>query len=226
MLSSGPEFVVVGEAQNGAEAIAQAVTLKPDVVVLDFGRKIADGIPTTLGVEMVARCNMGCCAASTIGRHRRTELDLEVAFQGVRPFLPRLPKLVLYGAGEFLAPMLTEGILLIGGQVREVVEDHLHHRNTGASSDRGDALLLGGLVVDVAVAAPSFGSDRTARQSSLPRFERSDEIHAHLPLDLGLRLLDHGPQRLQYLIHRQIAGGEGEGEGALHTRSRVSNWEY
>lgn len=44
MLSTQPDFAVVGEAGNGAEAVDQAARLKPDVVLMDLEMPGFDGI--------------------------------------------------------------------------------------------------------------------------------------------------------------------------------------
>jgi DNA-binding NarL/FixJ family response regulator len=46
-LARDPELEVVGEAADGAEAIAQARQLRPDVVVMDLLMPVLDGIATT-----------------------------------------------------------------------------------------------------------------------------------------------------------------------------------
>ena len=44
MLSTQPDFQVVGEAGTGAEAVAQAARLRPDVVLMDLEMPELDGI--------------------------------------------------------------------------------------------------------------------------------------------------------------------------------------
>jgi NarL family two-component system response regulator LiaR len=46
-LALDPDFEVVGEAANGAEAVAAARTLKPDVVLMDLLMPVMDGIEAT-----------------------------------------------------------------------------------------------------------------------------------------------------------------------------------
>lgn len=46
MLSFHPEFQVVGEAQNGLQAVEVALKSKPDVVLLDLFMPIQDGLTT------------------------------------------------------------------------------------------------------------------------------------------------------------------------------------
>jgi two-component system, NarL family, response regulator LiaR len=60
-LSADPKISVVGEAENGLEAISQVECLKPDVVVMDLLMPVMDGIAATReirakfeGVEVLA----------------------------------------------------------------------------------------------------------------------------------------------------------------------------
>ncbi|WP_405150870.1 response regulator transcription factor [Sphaerisporangium sp. NBC_01403] len=46
-LSTQPDIEVVGEAVNGAEAVAQAARLKPDVVLMDVRMPVMDGLEAT-----------------------------------------------------------------------------------------------------------------------------------------------------------------------------------
>jgi len=43
MISSDPSLVVVGDADNGRDAIRQATTLKPDVVLMDINMPVMNG---------------------------------------------------------------------------------------------------------------------------------------------------------------------------------------
>ncbi|NJO61141.1 MAG: response regulator transcription factor [Richelia sp. RM2_1_2] len=47
LLESQPDFEVVGDAQNGQQAIAQVEILKPDVVLMDVRMPIMDGVVAT-----------------------------------------------------------------------------------------------------------------------------------------------------------------------------------
>jgi DNA-binding NarL/FixJ family response regulator len=46
-LALEPDFVVVGEAANGAEALTLAATLHPDAIVMDVEMPVMDGITAT-----------------------------------------------------------------------------------------------------------------------------------------------------------------------------------
>lgn len=47
MLEAAPEITVVGEAASGEEAVAQAVRLRPDVVLMDLRMPNGDGVDAT-----------------------------------------------------------------------------------------------------------------------------------------------------------------------------------
>lgn len=44
LLHTAPEIEVVGEAENGELAVAEAIALQPDVVLLDLSMPVADGL--------------------------------------------------------------------------------------------------------------------------------------------------------------------------------------
>jgi two-component system, NarL family, response regulator LiaR len=50
-LSLDPEFEVVGEAENGREALAMARELQPDVVLMDLLMPVMDGISATQAIR-------------------------------------------------------------------------------------------------------------------------------------------------------------------------------
>jgi DNA-binding NarL/FixJ family response regulator len=50
-LSLDPEFEVVGEAENGREALAMARELQPDVVLMDLLMPVMDGISATEAIR-------------------------------------------------------------------------------------------------------------------------------------------------------------------------------
>lgn len=47
VIEDEPDFTVVGEAENGKQAIAQAQALQPDVIVMDLYMPVKDGLSAT-----------------------------------------------------------------------------------------------------------------------------------------------------------------------------------
>ena len=55
LLRTEPDFEVVGEAEDGNEAIKKAQELKPDIVVMDILMPGCNGIEATAGIRKVSR---------------------------------------------------------------------------------------------------------------------------------------------------------------------------
>lgn len=47
ILESEPDIEVVGRARNGEEAVAQALELQPDVILMDIAMPVVDGVDAT-----------------------------------------------------------------------------------------------------------------------------------------------------------------------------------
>ncbi len=54
ILQSAPDITVIGEAGTGADAVAQAITLTPDVVLMDLD------LPDMSGIEATQRIRAAC----------------------------------------------------------------------------------------------------------------------------------------------------------------------
>ena len=51
-LSSDFDLVVIGEAQNGSQAIEQAINLQPDMILMDLEMPILDGYRATQSIKL------------------------------------------------------------------------------------------------------------------------------------------------------------------------------
>ncbi|MFF9131407.1 response regulator [Streptomyces sp. NPDC014806] len=85
ILSPDPAFEVVGEAEDGAQAVALAQRLRPDVVVMDIRMPTLDGVGAT---EELARVLPGCrvLALSTFDMDEYVVAALRAGAYG---FLPK-----------------------------------------------------------------------------------------------------------------------------------------
>ncbi len=66
----------------------------------------ARGYPKTIQIEIMGRCNYGCCWSTQISKYRETRPDLDRVFENIKSFLPKVEKLNLFNLGE---PLLHEG---------------------------------------------------------------------------------------------------------------------
>jgi two-component system chemotaxis response regulator CheB len=67
LFSRSPDFTVIGEAHNGAEAIERAIALSPDLIIMDIHMPIIDGLDATKEImrEAPAPIVMVSASAST-----------------------------------------------------------------------------------------------------------------------------------------------------------------
>ncbi|MEU8516151.1 response regulator transcription factor [Kitasatospora sp. NPDC048722] len=85
ILSPDPALEVVGEAEDGEQAVAAALRLRPDVVVMDIRMPVLDGVGAT---ERLARVLPGCrvLALSTFDMDEYVVAALRAGAHG---FLPK-----------------------------------------------------------------------------------------------------------------------------------------
>ncbi|HEX6433290.1 MAG TPA: response regulator transcription factor [Gemmatimonadales bacterium] len=83
VLESESDFVVIGEAGSGSEAIALAAELRPDIVVLDIS------MPDQSGLEVAARLRSGSAAPRILilSMHNNAEYVLESVRAGAHGYL-------------------------------------------------------------------------------------------------------------------------------------------
>jgi DNA-binding NarL/FixJ family response regulator len=79
-------YDVVGEAQDGGEAIEEAVRLRPDLVLLDVNLPDIDGFQ--VANELTGR-GAGCPAVILISSRDSSDYGTLVASSGARGFIPK-----------------------------------------------------------------------------------------------------------------------------------------
>jgi DNA-binding NarL/FixJ family response regulator len=71
ILSSEPEIEVVGRARNGEEAVAQALELEPDVILMDIAMPVVDGVEAT---KRIRAQQQRACVLMLTGSNSRTDV--------------------------------------------------------------------------------------------------------------------------------------------------------
>src|SRR5262245_16138385 len=74
ILSSDPEMQVVGEAHNGAEAVALTHRLRPDVITMDLRMPGMDGFEATKEIMITAPTPIVIVTASMLAREVETSM--------------------------------------------------------------------------------------------------------------------------------------------------------
>ncbi|MEV4558093.1 response regulator transcription factor [Kitasatospora sp. NPDC049285] len=85
ILSPDPSFEVVGEAEDGEQAVALAHRLRPDVVVMDIRMPVLDGVDAT---EVLAR-TVPSCKVLALSTFDMDEYVVAALRAGAHGFLPK-----------------------------------------------------------------------------------------------------------------------------------------
>ena len=64
LIDEQPDFVVVGEAENGLEAVEQARALQPDLVVMDVEMPVMDGVEAVALIREQVPASRSSCSPS------------------------------------------------------------------------------------------------------------------------------------------------------------------
>ncbi|PWB33600.1 chemotaxis response regulator protein-glutamate methylesterase, partial [Pseudomonas sp. SDI] len=86
ILSADPTIQVVGTATNGKEAIDQALSLKPDVITMDYEMPMMDGI--TAVRHIMQRCPTPVLMFSSL-THEGARVTLDALDAGAVDYLPK-----------------------------------------------------------------------------------------------------------------------------------------
>jgi len=128
LLESQQDFVVVGEAANGLDAVRDVLQLRPDVVVLDIAMPGLNGIETARQIHT----ELPQCYAIMLSMHVSNEHIYRALKAGVRGYVVKesageeLIQAIrtVYAGGRHLSPRVSE----------ELIVDYLHQRS-GAGDD-------------------------------------------------------------------------------------------
>lgn len=134
LIDSEPDMVVVGEAANGVEAIAQATALLPDVIVMDISMPEMDGLEATRRI----RSSLPSCHILILTVHAQERYLFPVLKAGGAGYVLKstvdtelLDAIrTVAGGGAFLYPSATKLLL----------EDYLTHVHGDTPQDGYESL--------------------------------------------------------------------------------------
>ncbi|BBH70325.1 DNA-binding response regulator [Actinoplanes sp. OR16] len=118
LLALEDDLIIVGQAATGAEAIAAARSLKPDVAVIDLQMPDLDGVT----VADRLRAEVPTCRTMIVTSHGRPGHLKQALAAGVRGFLPKtvsadeLAMVVrtVHGGGRYVDPQLAAEAISAG----------------------------------------------------------------------------------------------------------------
>ncbi|MEP6991657.1 MAG: response regulator transcription factor [bacterium] len=131
VLSSQPDFEVVGEAEDGAQAVALAAQLAPDIVLMDLRMPVQSGVSAT-EVLLRARPTTRVVVLTTYATDGEMLRAIEAGAVGY--LLKDVPRDELFLAlravargGRYLAPVVTERLM---ARWQQPARDTLTERET------------------------------------------------------------------------------------------------
>jgi|Deesub1362B_J571_1020462.scaffolds.fasta_scaffold01725_12 two-component system chemotaxis response regulator CheY len=79
-------YTVVGEAENGAEAVTKARELKPDIVMMDIVMPVKDGIKATAEIKKSSNVKVLMC--TSVGQEEMMKQAIKAGADGyiTKPF--------------------------------------------------------------------------------------------------------------------------------------------
>ncbi|MFQ3237348.1 MAG: two-component system chemotaxis response regulator CheB [Paraglaciecola sp.] len=123
ILEQDPGLTVIGEAENGVEAIAQAKLLKPDVITMDIEMPIMDGI--TAVKQILAWRSVPIMMFSSL-TSEGAQATLDALEAGAADFLPK--------RFEAIASNRQEAVELLQSRVKGLCEKRYGYRPAMGSS--------------------------------------------------------------------------------------------
>ena len=201
LLQESPAVRIVGEAADGLEAVHQAATLRPDVVVLDMN------LPSLNGFEVARRIRAAVPHAKVM--FLTVETSLEVVEQAFRSgahgyvYKPRAQR-------DMLAALdaITRGARFVNGGLERVADgDSLashHHHVTFCSSDEALISAFGRFIargLDKGDAVISLVADAHAEGL------RRNLLAAQVDLDCAIRERRYVPLRISDVLAQIIVDG-------------------
>ncbi len=134
LLQAQADMEIVGEAENGKEALAQARALKPDVVVMDISMPDMDGFEATRRIKRV----LPQTAVLALTIHEADEYFFEMVNAGASGYVPkRAAPVDLVSA---IRAVHQGGVFLYPSVAKALVQDYLGRVEAGREQASYDGL--------------------------------------------------------------------------------------
>ena len=134
LINSEPDLVVVGEATNGVEAIAQATALTPDVIVMDISMPEMDGLEATRRI----RTQCLTCHVLILTVHAQERYLFPVLKAGAAGYV--LKSTVDTELLDAIRTVAHGGAFLYPSATKLLLEDYLTHLHSNTPQDDYESL--------------------------------------------------------------------------------------
>ncbi len=134
LLESAADLTVVGEGENGQEALHLAETLKPDVIVMDVTMPLMDGVEATQRIKG----KLPDVAVLALTIHEGADYFFRMLKAGASGYVPKraAPAELL----EAIRVVAKGNVYLESSIIKELVADYLTRVNTGKEIESYDGL--------------------------------------------------------------------------------------
>ena len=122
MLCAHPEIIVIGEAKNGAEAVAAFRADRPDIVFLDIQMPVCDGF-AALSAQCMESVRPAVIVVTTTPRYAVTAFDFHAVDFVLKPFDEERLTIAVRRAVQFLRGVARGGGSTGSVPARLVVRD-------------------------------------------------------------------------------------------------------
>lgn len=134
LLESDPELEIVGEGENGAEAVRLAGTLKPDIILMDVTMPEMDGVEATRAIKALPAPP----AVLALSIHEGTDYFFRMLRAGASGYVPKraAPEELL----RAIHAVAQGNVFLEPSVAKEIVSDYLARVEDGHEHDSYDGL--------------------------------------------------------------------------------------
>jgi len=134
LLETEPDLEIVGEAENGREAVEMANELQPDIVVMDISMPEMDGFEATKHVK----ASLPECEVLVLTMHDNEQYFFQALNAGASGYVPK--KAAPVALVSAIRAVRDGGVYLHPTVARSVVGDYLRRVEEGGERESYDGL--------------------------------------------------------------------------------------